>query len=338
MFDALGPLDWKGTRMNLRHTTILICLMSSPLLSAPAIEDDDTPRPPDKTELKSPVVTVPFDADASRPTIEAKINGKGPFRFILDTGAQGMLINADLAKELNLKATGKSHMGDPSDPEAIEVDRVRLDSVSIGDAVLTGVSAISWEQPAAFGHGLSNIRGIIGLMMLTDCLVTFDFANNKMILTRGELPPVNGKDVIKFESNDDGLPTIKVCVGDIAFDAHIDSGSPGGITLPENAQDRLKLKSKPSVVGHARTVNSSFDILAATLDGNARIGSHTFEQPKLVFIDMLNSSGVGNIGSAILRQFKVTFDQKNGRIRFSDRQDATVASGGLGQCTGESAR
>ncbi|MCH7925214.1 MAG: clan AA aspartic protease, partial [Planctomycetes bacterium] len=175
--------------MNLRYTTILICLMSSPLLSAPAIEDDDTPRPPDKTELKSPVVTVPFDADASRPTIEAKINGKGPFRFILDTGAQGMLINADLAKELNLKATGKSHMGDPSDPEAIEVDRVRLDSVSIGDAVLTGVNANSWEQPAAFRHSLSNVRGIIGLTVLADCLVTFDYANNEMRLTRGELPP-----------------------------------------------------------------------------------------------------------------------------------------------------
>lgn len=324
--------------MNLRHTTILICLMSSPLLSAPAIADDDTPRPPDKTELKSPVVTVPFDADASRPTIEAKINGKGPFRFILDTGAQGMLINADLAKELDLQPTGKSHMGDPSDPEAIEVDRVRLDTVSIGDAVLTGVNANSWEQPAAFGHGLSNVRGIIGLMMLTDCLVTCDFANNEMRLTRGELPPVNGKDVLKFESDGEGLPTIKVHVGDIAFDAHIDSGSPGGFTLPENMQDRLKLKSKPSVVGHARTVNSSFDILAANLDGNARIGSHTFEQPQLVFIDMLNSSGVGNIGSAILRQFNVTFDQRNGRIRFSDRREATARSGAHGHRTGESAR
>ena len=316
--------------MNLRYTTILICLMSSPLLSAPAIEDDDTPRPPDKTELKSPVVTVPFDADASRPTIEAKINGKGPFRFILDTGAQGMLINADLARELNLKSTGKSHMGDPSDPEAIEVDRVRLDTVSIGDLLLTGVNANSWEQPAAFGHGLSNTRGIIGLTMLTDCLVTFDYVNNEMRLTRGELPPVDGKDIIKFESQDDGLPTIKLHVGDIALDAHIDSGSPGGITLPENVQDRLKLKSKPTVVGHARTVNSSFDILAADLDGDARIGGHTFEQPKLVFIDMLNSSGVGNIGSAILRQFNVTFDQRNGRIRFSDRRDVIARSGALG--------
>ena len=88
----------------------------------------------------------------------------------------------------------------------------------------------------------------------------------------------------QFESDDEGLPTIKVQVGDVALDAHIDSGSPGGITLPENVQDRLKLKSKPTVVGRARTVNSSFDILAASLDGNARIGSHTFEQPKLVFI------------------------------------------------------
>ena len=325
--------------MNSRHTTILICLISSPLFAAPAIEDDDTPRPPDKTELKSPVVTVPFDADAPRPIIEAKINGKGPFRFILDTGAQGLVINADLAKQLDLQSTGKTHMGDPSDPEAIEVDRVRLDSVSIGDAILTGVNAISWEPPAAFGgHALSKSRGIIGLMMLTDCLVTFDYANNEMRLTRGELPPVNGKDVIKFASRDDGLPTIKLHVGNVAFDAHIDSGSPGGITLPENVQDRIELKSKPTVVGRARTVNSSFDILAADLDGNARIGGHTFEQPKLVFIDMLNSSGVGNIGSAILRQFKVTFDQRNGRIRFTDRRDATAAVGGLGQCTGEPAR
>ena len=110
-------------------------------------EISDPPPPPEKSVLESSKVVLPLDFGAPRPTIEAKINGKGPFLFVLDTGAHGFVINSDLAKELNLPVVGKAAMGNPSNPSAIEVDRVRIESIDLSGVSLSGVVADSWEAP-----------------------------------------------------------------------------------------------------------------------------------------------------------------------------------------------
>jgi len=285
-----------------------------------AADESDGPRAPQKTELQSPSVVVPTSSKGQLVVIEAKVNDKGPYRFIFDTGTTGMLINADVAKELGLKPTGKSHVGDPSDPTAIEVDNVRAGTVSIGGAVFSGVDMVSWTPPKNIAAALSGTSGIIGLNLFSDCLLTVDSRAKKMILEEGELPRINGVDIIKLEDHGEELPTVRLSVGGIDLDAHLDSGKPGGIALPTNMQDRLQLKGKPVVVGRGRTANSTFETLAATLDGNVEIGGHVIKGPRLSFNSMLNDRDVANIGSGIMRDFTITLDQKNGRIRFADQR------------------
>ena len=308
-----------------------ILLLASFLFAAPvafASEDtSDIPARPAKSELRGSKVTVPLNMDSPRPIIELEINGKGPFRFVFDTGCEGMVLMDGLAEELHLPVTGKSHMGDPTDPEAIEIDRVAIDTVKIGGATFTDLKAASWDAPTHFSHGSLKTRGIIGLVVMSDFLVTFDFANGRLTLERGELPAADGRDIIDYDIRDHGIPSIPLTLGDVSLSAHIDSGSPGTITVPENLRNRLKFMSEPVIVGHARTVNSSFNVLRATLDGNASIGGHVFEQPNLALISMLNDSGNANIGSALLRQFEVTFDQKNTRVRFANRTKTASALG-----------
>ena len=109
-----------------------------------------------KRNSKVSSVVVPTSSKGQLQVIEAKVNDKGPYRFIFDTGTTGMLINADVAKELGLKPTGKSHVGDPSDPTAIEVDNVRASTVSIGGAVFSGVDMVSWTPPKNIAAALSG--------------------------------------------------------------------------------------------------------------------------------------------------------------------------------------
>src|SRR5262245_44190276 len=76
-------------------------------------QSSDEAVTPGRTILKSPV-TVDFDTAAGKSVVEVKINGQGPYRFFLDTGAGGMVINGDLAKELKLPIIGSTELGDPS--------------------------------------------------------------------------------------------------------------------------------------------------------------------------------------------------------------------------------
>ncbi len=111
--------------------------------------DTDPPPPPERSTLQSPQVTLPLDATAPRPTIEAMINGKGPSLFVLDTGAQGFVLHSDLARELGLPIVGTAAMGDPSNADAIEADRVEIQSIDIDGVSLEGVVADSWDVTVA---------------------------------------------------------------------------------------------------------------------------------------------------------------------------------------------
>ncbi len=280
--------------------------------------DNDPPPPPEQSILHTERVTLPLDASAPRPTINAKINGKGPFLFVLDTGAQGFVINADLAKELHLPIVGKAAIGDPSDPSAMEVDRVRMASIDIDGVSLLGVIADSWDPPASMKGHLKG-RGIFGVSMLSEFLVTFDYPGSKIVIEKGVLTKNDEHNIVEWRAKDNGLPTIKLAVGDVTFETHIDTGAPSGITLPENAREKFSYLDKPVVVGRGRTVNSEFTVWRGRLDGQAKLGKIVFENPNLHFMSMLDSTGYANIGSALLRDFVITLDHKNGLVRFKKR-------------------
>ena len=291
-------------------------LLSIALCGVTYAEVSDPPPLPEESVLEVTKVVLPLDSYAPRPNIEFKINGKGPFLFVLDTGAQGFVIDADLAKELKLPVVGKSAMGDPSDPQAIEVDRVRIESIDLGGVSLAGVVADSWDMPEQVRRHLRG-RGVFGLNMLSAFLVTFDYPGSKIVIENGALPVSSDDNVLPWSAEDDGLPTVKISIQGNAFDAHIDSGSPNQITLPENVRGKFAYLEEPVVVGRGRTVNSEFEVWRGTIDGNGTLGSHVMENPDLHFVSMLNSTGYANIGSSLLRNFIVTFDQTSGLIRFA---------------------
>src|SRR4051794_5882279 len=60
-----------------------------------------------RIEVPAKGAAVPMLDIGGRPVVEVKINGKGPFPFILDTGATDTVIDSDLNEELSLGDTIK---------------------------------------------------------------------------------------------------------------------------------------------------------------------------------------------------------------------------------------
>ena len=65
------------------------------------------PPPPTAGEEADAVLQTGFDA-LERVTVDAMINERGPYRFVVDTGANRSVLSTELAQSLGLAADGQA--------------------------------------------------------------------------------------------------------------------------------------------------------------------------------------------------------------------------------------
>ena len=254
-------------------------------------------QPPKATELGSAIVSVAMIGTKTLPLVEVKINGKGPYKFLFDTGANVTILQTRVVDELklpNLKPVGKPIL--------------QVKDLQIGNAHFKNllVGARDWEE---------KIDGIIGFNLFADCLITIDYQKQKFILRHGVLPSANGKDIFSYVLlADGGLPGIEVTFGHESLKLLIDTGSVMGVIVPEAFASKLSfvngLKAGPNMTPLATPKSQS---KVGKLAGKMRIGIHEFTEPTIY----VRNEEFPTIGSKILQEFVLTFDQKHRSVRIS---------------------
>jgi hypothetical protein len=262
------------------------------------------------------VAKVPMELRRNLPFVQVMVNGKGPFTFGIDTGAGGeSLVAPDLIQKLGLPVTGETEVGDPSGRNPQKVRTINVDSLKLGDVEFKNVKAIEL-RPSRMQE---STDGILGFVLFRDYLFTLDYLGQEVRLARGELAPDGDNQVIPFQSPHD-VPTIELRVGTQALDAHLDSRGMG-LSLPEKLTQGLRFVSAPVVIGRGRTVSNDFEIKGAQLASDIQLGGYTFSQP---FVEINPVFPVANFGSIALRNFSVTFDQKNKLVRLVAKEKTIV--------------
>jgi predicted aspartyl protease len=268
---------------------------------------------------KSAVVDIPMTFNGTRPVVEVMVNGKGPFLFLIDTGAQGQArADVSLVQRLGLPSTGQSASTDDTGKNAVNLNAVRMDTLSIGNISFREVTALSRNYNSS--SYLPDIDGILGFNLFSDYLLTLDYPNKRVRIERGELPKADGAQILNFEKREGdtfGDPLIEISVGSLKAKALIDTGNIFGITLPTALVKKLSLASYKTAVGKAKTVSNEFEISEVRLQDTISIGRHLFPEPTIIFADVFDDV---IIGSTDLKEFAVTFDQKNHRVRFVKKQ------------------
>src|SRR2546423_7147601 len=272
------------------------------------------------------VTVAPMQMRGWMPVVEVKLNGQGPFAFMIDTGA-GMQADLDtsVAERLNLQPSGRAINGDPSGENDREVATVTIDSITIGGGVAKGTRArrtgegvvefrkvTAIVRPHKITKDYPDVDGILGFALFSDYLLTLDYRAMQVRLARGALPPANGADILDFEI-ENRVPVIQLAIGKICVPAHIDSGNfVAGFILPEEIVEQLQLLSPPVTVGLARSVSNQIELKQAQLRDTIRLGRFEFPQPTIRFPALSDT----NVGFNVLRDFALTFDQKNKRVKF----------------------
>ncbi len=264
-----------------------------------------------RVELGSNEVSVPLSWFDRKPVVEVQINNKGPYRFYLDTGAQGCVVDQKLTEELHIPAVGEGMVMSPGG-KGLPAQFVRFDRLELGKAALLGCSAMSFDR-SRLGRQPDAPRGVLSACIWPGYLLTLDYAQNRLLIRPGQLPPADGQEILSYDAQA-RLPEVTLQAAGKEITLHLDSGAPGGITVPFEYAKQLPLVSEPVVVGRGRRVDQEVVILAAKLKGSVKLGMHVLENPDLRFQKIANARG--QIGNAVLRQFLVTLDTKNHRVRF----------------------
>jgi predicted aspartyl protease len=136
-------------------------LVAGPLLNAPALACE--PLDPNAASVAG---TTTRDT-TGRAVALININGQGPFRFIIDTGANRSVLSQALATRLGLAPSGEGvvHSIDDAQPATL----VNVDSLSFGTLRLSGGDTPVLDGPMLDGeHGLLGVDGMAGRLLHID--------------------------------------------------------------------------------------------------------------------------------------------------------------------------
>lgn len=247
-----------------------------------------------------------------KPFAMVMVNGKGPFRFVIDTGTGGeAFVSADLVAQLGIPKSGQITLNDPSGQGGQRVPMVVLDSLQVAGVEFTGVKAAVHN----LGGGDGSCQGLLGFALFRDYLLTLDYPNRRISLTSGDLKPDGGQSVLSFRMPD-GIPIVSIAVGGTHIDAQLDSGG-AGLSLPLQLTSQLKFASQYASLSNAHSLSTRFMMMGATLAADVHLGSYTFKRP---FVEINPAFPLANFGSCPMQGFALTFDQKNGLVRLSAQQ------------------
>lgn len=168
-----------------RRSTILAALVA--IMSAAPTRADNPSAP----------IKVPFEmlADGARFSghiaIRVKINGKGPYRLIFDTGAPTMLLSSKVAKEAGL--IGRSATKPARKSPLLMPGQVTIESLDAGDANAKDLPAIVLDHPTvmAIARVFGPIEGIVGFPFFARFRTSIDYQAKELTLVPNDYQPAD---------------------------------------------------------------------------------------------------------------------------------------------------
>lgn len=271
-------------------------------------------RPPPPT-MTGEQADVAIELAGSMPVITAMVNGRGPYRFGVDTGAAGYLrVSPALALALGLVQVGEGRAVDPSGRNPVSIPIYRVDSLSFGGLTFSGVSAGAMGLAGPRGP---DVDGIIGIGFFERLLLTIDFGRRRLSAGPGALPAVDGRSVLPV-TFDRSLPSLPVRVGDRELSVHLDTGnSVQPLILPADVVATLPTRGEPRTIGRARTVSQEMEIKAVDLAVPVSVGATQLPVTSVAYPSV---APPGNLGSMALQTMAVTLDYANARVRIVPSQ------------------
>ena len=212
----------------MRSLVTLAVLMATSILAAPVrgVADPPPATAPAAQSQAGATETLKIAEDLStRMTLPVKVNGQGPFAFVIDTGADRTVISTELATRLNLPKGDPVALHGASGEKEVETGRIQ--ALDVGGRTLRDISA-----PLLRMSDL-GADGMLGVDSLSDRHITLDFVNKQMTSTesrRDDFEP--GAIVVRGKYRFGQLILVDAKLRDVFVYVILDTGAQNSIGNP----------------------------------------------------------------------------------------------------------
>jgi hypothetical protein len=258
----------------------------------------------------------------TRLSVEVRVNGRGPYQFVVDSGADTSVVGLRIARDLQLPLGTPVTLNNMTDRNI--VDRVKVAALSLGPGTIRDL-----ELPALREADLGG-AGMIGIDALARQRLMLDFEQRLIRVEDASRPArsIPGEIVVTARLQRGQLILTRVKAGSLSLDAVIDTGSQ--ITIGNFAlRDKLlrhrlgKFKTVTATGVTGTTVN-----LELAQIGELRLGSVTLRNVPMAFADVppfkvfgLADSPALLLGTDLLETFRrVSLDFRARKVRFQLRR------------------
>ncbi len=267
--------------------------------------------------MASDSAALPLYWQDDRMIVEAMINGKGPFRLLLNTGVGATFVTPQVAEQFpdHLFACDASIRS--ADAQTYETTQaLRIDDLKVGEVRLSGLDAIVFDLKQFTRSAEESLDGVIGYRAFDGVLLVLDYPAQRVLVRKGRLR--KSDDPNQFASASVTAPVVPLRINGRPYPCIVDSGSVNAIYLVRADLDALPV-DEDSVVFIALMAAGSEEAKWAEgrrLTIDAMLGAHVIKEPFVIA-----DPQVGRLGVELLRFFRITLDCRNNFVRF-DRESA----------------
>ena len=270
---------------------------------------------PEHTSLKGDATSIPANIVAGYFIVEVKWDKYGPWRFLVDTGSSVTLLSADYVA----RYPAVTRDGSSTRPVAVRSASGAIDTltpatvrvIKLGGAQFENVPVLVYNCADLSAHFGMKIDGVIGFPLFRDTVFALDYPQARLVVYRPKAARPAAGATIAF-NNEKRAPIIPVQLGAETISALIDTGCDGALQLNPVGLNPPPAFAQPPRPG-ATIGTFAGERMQATgrLAPELRIGAYTIASPVADITDQLSS-----LGSAILKNYRITFDQKNSNVTF----------------------
>jgi predicted aspartyl protease len=258
----------------------------------------------------------------TRMTVEVRVNGRGPYHFLVDSGADTSVVGLRIARDLQMRAGAPLVLNGMTATSI--VDSVMLDELTIGQSTIRNL-----EVPALREEDLGG-QGMIGIDALVEQRLMMDFEKRVIKAEDARQPAkvLDGEIVVTARRRRGQLILTQVSAAGLPVEAVIDTGSE--ITIGNLAmRDKLFRgpRKKPTTVATTGVTGVTVDLQLARI-GELKLGPVTLRNVPIAFADVppfrvfgLSQEPALLLGTDLLETFRrVSLDFHARKVRFQLRR------------------
>jgi len=254
------------------------------------------------------------DPDSGFLIVEARVDGAGPFPFILDTGGHDILTPA-AAAGLGLAASG-SGFSNGAGPGSTPTEFTKVRTLAIGNAEMRDQPFVVLHLDlgeATAGGRRAPVAGILGLEVFERFAVTLDPARERVELSRLDSAETHAGIAVPLRFTND-TPLVPALLDGHAGSFAVDTGNNGDLIVYRRwaAANGMAGSAGPEAAGES--VGGRFAMRAGPARTFQWGGLFLGGVPTMVAGENSGSlssrSEAGNVGESIVSRFRATFDYR----------------------------